>query len=381
MKNLVLIGGGHSHAIALRLFGINPILNIRLILISESPQTPYSGMIPGNVAGFYTDRECHIDLRQLTEFAQVKFIVDKVVDVDLKNRQIFCAKRLPISFDFLSINTGSTPTILSVKGASEYAIAVKPISEFLPKWHRLVEQVSEQPSQPISLGIVGGGAGGVELALTMQAGLHRVLQMAQQPLSNLQIHLFERSAELMENHHQWVKRHMKKLLTRRGIQLHLKESVCEVQPQLVRCESGLVVKCDRLFWVTQASAPNWPKKSGLVTDEAGFILVNNNLQSVSHPHVFAAGDIATIENNPCPKAGVFAVRQGKPLFNNWQRMVEGQTLEPYYPQKRYLSLIGTGDGSAVASWGKYGWESPLLWYLKDSIDRRFMAQFEKLGSE
>lgn len=380
MKNLVLIGGGHSHAIALRLFGINPIYNIHLTLISEPPKTPYSGMIPGNVAGFYNEEECHIDLGQLTLFAHTKLIVDKAIGLDLKNRQVFCANHPPVSFDLLSIDIGSTPTTGSVKGASEYAIAVKPVSEFLPKWHRLVEEVSNHPSQPIFLGIVGGGAGGVELALTMQSGLNRVLQIAQSPLSNLQIHLFDRGSELMENHHQWIQKRMKKLLKRRGIQLHLSENICEVQPQLIRCESGLSVKCDRVFWVTQASAPNWPKISGLATDEAGFILVNNNLQSVSHPNVFAAGDIATIEHNPCPKAGVFAVRQGKPLFNNLVRMIEGKTLEPYHPQKRYLSLIGTGDGSAVASWGQFGWESPLLWYLKDWIDRRFMAQFQNLGS-
>ncbi|MCL1470686.1 hypothetical protein [Argonema antarcticum] len=112
--------------------------------------------------------------------------------------------------------------------------------------------------------------------------------------------------------------------------------------------------------------------------------VTDNLQSISHPDVFAAGDIATIVNNPCPKAGVFAVRQGKPLFNNlWQILQEKQLqqwdkrprLSPYKPQKRYLSLIGTGDGSAIASWGSLGWESPLLWYGKDWIDRRFMAKF------
>ena len=246
-------------------------------------------------------------------------------------------------------------------------------------WHQLVELVINQPEQPITLGIVGGGAGGVELALAMKSRLQKILDLAKQPASNLEIHLFHQGPELMGNHNKWVRRQMEKLLNRRGIQVHLNAKVCEVKSQVLKCESGLTVKCNYIFWVTQASAPDWPKLSGLSTDKTGFILVNNYLESISHPHIFAAGDIATIVNNPCPKAGVFAVRQGKPLFNNLQQIGQGKPLKFYYPQKRYLSLIGTGDGSAVASWGPLGWQSRLLWYWKDRIDRRFMAKFSNLS--
>ncbi|MDY7014929.1 MAG: FAD-dependent oxidoreductase, partial [Cyanobacteriota bacterium] len=143
-------------------------------------------------------------------------------------------------------------------------------------------------------------------------------------------------------------------------------------------ESGLTVDCDRLFWVVQAAPPPWIKASGLATNERGFILVDSTLRSVSHPFIFAVGDIATIENHPRPKAGVFAVRQGKPLFENWQRRVAGQPLKTYIPQKQYLALIGTGDRSAIASWSCLSWQSPLLWRWKDRIDRAFMRRFSNL---
>ncbi len=215
---------------------------------------------------------------------------------------------------------------------------------------------------------MGGGAGGVELALAMQSRLHQVLLAAQQELNNLEIHLFHGDAELMPNYNSWMRLRFKEILTSRGIQLHLQAPVCEVQPHKINCESGLKVECDRIFWVTQASAPWWLRAAGLCTDSKGFILVHDTLQSVSHPHVFAAGDIATMVNHPRPKAGVFAVRQGKPLFNNLQRMLLAQQLKPYKPQKQYLSLIGTGDRTAIASWGSLGFgSSQLLWRWKDWI--------------
>jgi selenide,water dikinase len=227
---------------------------------------------------------------------------------------------------------------------------------------------------------VGGGAGGVELAMTMQRHLDQILELQQghPEAMPLQIHLFHRGAELIPAHSPWVRRRVQEILMNRGVQVHLGETVCEVLPHKIRCESGLAVECDRIFWVTQASAPNWLHDSGLKTDSKGFVLVSDTLQSLSHPHIFAAGDIATMINHPRPKAGVFAVRQGKPLFENLRRVLLSQPLIQYKPQKQFLSLIGTGDGEAIASWGRFGWQSPLLWRWKDHVDRKFMNRFRDL---
>ena len=182
----------------------------------------------------------------------------------------------------------------------------------------------------------------------------------------------------MRVYNPWVRRRFKEILLQRGIQLHLQETVCEVQSQKVNCESGLKVECDRIFWVTQASAPDWLRAAGLATSQ-GFIQVDDTLQSVSHPQVFAAGDIATMVNHPRPKAGVFAVRQGKPLFKNLRQTLLGKPLQPYRPQKQYLSLIGTADQAAIATRGAFGvGPNQLLWRWKDSIDRRFMERFSHL---
>ena len=133
--------------------------------------------------------------------------------------------------------------------------------------------------------------------------------------------------------------------------------------------------------VTQASASPWVQKTGIATDERGFILVNNYLQSISHPQVFAAGDIATMVNYPRPKAGVFAVRQGQPLFENLKRSSQEKPLKSFIPQKEFLTLIGTGDQKAIASkgWFNIGPNS-LFWRWKDYIDQKFIKQFKGIIS-
>lgn len=386
VKDLVLIGGGHSHAIVLKMFGMKPLLGVRLTLITDTSHTPYSGMLPGHVAGFYDYDESHIDLRRLAEFAQAQFYLDRAIGLDLENNKVICANHPDVAFDLLSIDIGSTPATISIPGAAEYAIPAKPVAKLLSEWNQLLKSVAETPEKPIQLSIVGGGAGGVELALAMQSRLHQLFEHSQQFPENLEIHLFHSGVELLPNYNRWVGRRLQKILTQRGVELHLEEKVCEVQPHKVICESGLAVECVsvatpaecRVFWVTQASAPPWLQTSGLATDTKGFIQVDDTLRSLSHPQVFAAGDIATMIHHPRPKAGVFAVRQGKPLFNNLRRTLLGKPLKPYKPQKQYLSLIGTGDGQAIASWGAMGCESRLFWHWKDRIDRQFMARFSNL---
>jgi selenide, water dikinase len=378
VKDLVLVGGGHSHAIVLRMFGMQPLPGVRLTLITEASDTPYSGMLPGHVAGFYRHEECHIDLRPLAQFAQTQLYVDRVVGLDLTHNRVLCANRPPVAFDVVSIDIGSTPSIPDLPGIHDAVIPVKPIKRFLPYWEKLCDQVARSPESEITLGIVGGGTGGIELALNAQHRLHQILAQAGQPKTNLQMHLFQRSAEVMPTHNAWVRHHMQQILAERGITLHVRETVQSIERGKVLCESGLAIACDEVLWVTQAAAAEWLGQSGLAVDEKGFVLVQDTLQSISHPHVFAAGDVATMVNHPRPKAGVFAVRQGKPLFQNLQRFLQGKPLKPYHPQKDYLSLIGTGDRSAVASRGWLGWQSPLLWQWKEHIDRKFMAKFNNL---
>ena len=367
-QNLVFLGGGHSHAIVLRRWQMHSLPNTRLTLLSDTEKAPYSGMLPAHVAGLYRYDQIHIDLPHLAQLAEAKFYQDKAIGLDLERKQILCLNRPPLPFDTVSIDIGSTPATFTVPGAKDYAVPAKPVPVFLQHWEQFLQAVEATPNQPRTLAIVGGGAGGVELALNMQ-------QRLQQNSDKVFIHVFQREPELLPRHGKWVRRHLQNLLSQRGVTFHLGETVSEVLPDKVRCESGFTLETDIVFWVTQASAPDWIEESGLATDERGFILVNQYLQSVSHPFVFAAGDIATIQDHPRPKAGVFAVRQGKPLFQNLQRTVLDKPLKPYRPQRFYLSLIGTGDQSAIASWGPLGFHSPLLWRWKDRIDRKFMAQF------
>nr|WP_155523852.1 selenide, water dikinase SelD [Nodosilinea nodulosa] len=382
--DVVLVGGGHTHALVLRRWGMAPLSGVRLTLLTDLVDTPYSGMLPSYVAGRYSFDEAHIDLRPLTRFAQCGLVVDRAVGLDLARQRVLCANHPPIAYDVLSIDTGSTPATVAVPGAAEYAIAAKPVPTLLRQWQQIVEAVEANPQAPLTLGVVGGGVGGVELTLGLHERLAELLTRLGQPVSSLTLHLFHRGRELAAERNRWTRHRLERVLRSRGIHLHLDEAVVEVSlddqtgQRIVHGSSGLTVGCDRLFWVTSAAAPTWLQTSGLSLNDKGFIQVGDTLQTLSHPNVFAAGDVATMVHHPRPKAGVFAVRQGPPLSENLRRYVRGEALKPFRPQKEFLTLIETGHGRAIASRGPFAIETSLAHRWKDHIDRKFMARFRDL---
>jgi selenide,water dikinase len=384
--DVVFVGGGHTHAIALRKLGMIRLPGVRLTLITNLVDTPYSGMLPCHVSGRYGFDESHIDLRPLTRFANCRLVMDRAIGLDMDKQEVICANHPPIAFDVLSIDVGSTPATVKVPGAEQYAIPAKPVPELLQRWHQLLEQVRANPARSWTIAIVGGGVGGVELTLNMQERLHRLLQDLGQPTERVTFHMFHRGAELAQGRNHWTRKRLQQIFQERGIRLHLNEAVTRLDkakpegPLQVQGESGLVVECDRVFWVTSASAPKWLQGSALSLDEKGFIQVGDTLQTLSHPNVFATGDVATMVNHPRPKAGVFAVRQGQPLYDNLLRLLHGKALKPFHPQQQFLTLIDVGNGRTIASRGPFAWESSLFRRWKNHIDQKFMDLFRAFPS-
>ena len=376
LRDLVLVGGGHSHVGVLKAFGMRPIPGVRLTLICTDTDTPYSGMLPGYVAGHYSFDDVHIDLGRLAAFAGARFYRDQVTGLDRVNRKVLCRHRPAVPYDLLSINIGSTPQLQGVPGAVDNAIAVKPIARFNERWLALLSRVQQHPDST-TVAVVGAGAGGVELLLAMQFRLRQTLMHMGRNPDNVRFHLFTSSADILPTHNPGVRQRFDAVLKQRGVQLHRHAAVTQVSPGRLMAASGEVVDADEIVWVTRAGGAAWLQDTGLALDADGFIQVNDHLQTVTDPHIFAAGDIASMVNYPLEKAGVFAVRQGPPLTENLRRSVQGAALKAYHPQSRWLALISTGDKFAVASRGWLGFAGAWVWRWKDWIDRRFIQRFSK----
>jgi selenide, water dikinase len=376
LRDIVLIGGGHSHVGVLKSFGMNPMAGVRLTLICTDLHTPYSGMLPGYVAGHYDYDDVHIDLLRLAQFAGARVYRDEVMGIDRAGQKVLCKSRPPVPYDQLSINIGSTPQLAGTPGAAEHVVAVKPIRNFNERWLALLERVKTQ-QEKTTIAVVGAGAGGVELLLAMQFRLRHELAQLERDPDELIFHLLTSSSAILPTHNGRVQAKFLQVLVQRGVQVHLTSEVTQVHAQQLTTSQGKTVQADEIVWVTRAGGAAWLKTTGLQLDTEGFIEVRDTLQTVTDPLIYAAGDIASMVNYKLEKAGVFAVRMGKPLAENLRRAVSGMTLENYRPQKSWLALISTGDKYAVASRGWLKLAGPWVWQWKDWIDQRFMRKFSK----
>jgi len=381
LRDLVLVGGGHSHVGVLRMFAMKPEPGLRITVICTDIDTPYSGMLPGYISGHYSFDEVHIDLGRLCAFAGARLYRDAVIGIDRKTQKVICKNRPPVTYDLLSINIGSTPQLQRVEGAPTWAVPVKPIAQFNQRWLALLEKVRQWPLHKgrMTIAVVGGGAGGVELLLSMHYRLRLELKALGRSPEDLQFVLLTSGDHLLPTHNRRVRARFAKVLLERGIDVHTHAEVVQVSPGCLHTRDGRTFDATETMWVTQAGAPAWLQSTGLALDEKGFILVHPQLQSLNDPRVFAAGDIASFAERPLEKAGVFAVRMGKPLAENLRRSLRAQALVAYRPQRHWLALISTGNRYAVGSRGPWSFAGDWVWHWKDRIDRRFMQDFTDLA--
>jgi selenide,water dikinase len=377
IKDLVLIGGGHAHLSVLRRFAMRPLPGVRLTLVSRTSQSPYSGMLPGFIAGHYTDREMHFDLRALAHRVGCRFILAEVTGLDPAAGRVQLADRCDLEFDLLSLNTGSTPAMPARLIDDTRFTPVKPIDAFARRWQAIEHRVLSS-NDACHLGIIGGGAGGIELVLAMQHRLHAARQAQGAPADTLTFTLLCAEDGLLPGHNRAARAAFARILAERGVAVQTSARVEEVEGKRVSTADGRAFCFDEILWVTSAAPAAWFRKAGLGTDEHGYVKVGTDLRSVSHPGIFAAGDCASIEGHPRPKAGVHAVRQGAWLAENLQRVLLGRPLRHEIPQRQALAILATGPRHAVATRGPWSVQGRWVWRWKDFIDRRFMRKFQSL---
>lgn len=368
--DLVLAGGGHAHVEVLRSLAMKPVPGLRVTLISRSRTAIYSGMVPGYVAGQYSLDEISVNLDRLCVLGGHRLIVGEIEGLDPIAQRIALRGRPAIGFDSASINVGSTPDLDAIPGAAQHATPVKPIEGFARRFDA-IQAVSSGVSQVQAgrIAIVGGGAGGVELALALSARMP------------------ERDLILMDHHERllpglpslaaaWAQQR----LEARGVDLQLGTRVREITAQ--GPVSDRLQAADLTLLVTGSQAPTWISDSGLACDDRGFMRVGASLQSVSHPAVFGAGDCVHYDAFPREKAGVFAVRAGPGLAENLRRVAQDKPPRTTTMQNRGLQLIGDGQGSACAIWGPFALSVPgrALFAWKDHIDRQWMDRYNTFGA-
>ncbi len=367
MKRLVLLGGGHAHLGVLADLAERPLVGWDVHLVSPYRRQIYSGMLPGWVAGHYPIESCAIALDRLARNARARFHETAGRALNAADNEISCADGTRLNFDLLSIDTGPLPATDLLPGSLEHALPIRPIEAFVAAWPGLVDRMLSR-CRRFDLVVLGAGAAGVELAF---AARHRATVDG---WSHVRITLVGSGAMPLEDAPPCARRQVARLLSQRGVTWLGDRRALGFAAGRIDFDQGPSQGFDACLVVTGTAAPAWPRAAGLATDEHGFIRVGPTLQSVSHPQVFAAGDVAAYPDER-PKSGVYAVKAGPVLAGNLRAVCEGCTPRAWTPQKRALYLISTGNRHALAAWGPWSIGGDWVWKWKNRIDRGFVRRF------
>lgn len=347
--DLLLVGAGHSHLGVLRRWARGERPPGRLLLLSESPYAWYAGRIPALLAGRLAENDCRLELAPLCRAAGVELRVGTAVGLDAAQRQLQLTNGSSLQASWLSLDVGAAQPAPPQRSPGMDVLAVKPFATFLGRWRQW--QADPQP-----LALVGGGVAGVELALAL-AG--------QVP----QLSLFS-AGPLLDGHSPGLRMRAHGLLRQLGVHCREHCPISHIDGDTLHSEAGAVWLGPRLLLASGSQPLRWLTASGLECAEDGFIRVGATLQSLSHPHIFASGDCASLGGSA--RNAWQATRQATRLAANLAAALQQRPLLRYRPSRQALLLLATGDGHALLDW--HGWSAGgrLCGWWREQRDRQFM---------
>ena len=364
-KHLVVVGAGHAHLTVLKNLKEFKESGHRVTVVSSSPRHYYSGMGPGMLSGIYRPEEIWFNVKKMSEDRGADFVEDNVVKIRPQEKKIDLHSGNEISYDVLSLNTGSYVPAKEAMPADESVFTVKPIEKLLMARRRIIEDLQDKD---LKITVVGGGPTGVEVAGNLE-------RLAKNESGRCRITLVA-GTRLLSEFKSSVRKHALKSLTSRHVRVIEGARVAVVKDRKTELSNGDVLENDYVFMAVGVKPSSLFIDSGLPAGQDGGMLVNKFLQSVAYPELFGGGDCISFEPRPLAKVGVYAVRQNPILLHNLLNTLNGGALQEFVPQDTFLLALNMGDGTAVVRWHSLIWGGPLGFVLKNYIDRKFMKTFQ-----
>ncbi len=371
-RRVVLLGAGHAHLYTIKRASAFAARGIELVLVAPD-NFWYSGLATGMLGGIYPPELDQVDVGALVNRGGGRFLRDRATAIDVESRTIHLESGPPLAYDALSLDLGSEVPVDSVPGLAEFGTPVKPIRNLWRLRQELEARFrSPNASKPVRVLVLGGGATACELG-------GNLLRLARDHNRTIAITLVTRGERILESFGRRLAEGVSRNLRRRGIEIVNRANVVHVGPGVIRTEDGRTFSFDHLISAIGLVPSLILRETGLPTDDQGALRVDAQLRSIADARIHGGGDCVALEGHSLAKVGVYAIRQAPILFHNLLASVEDRAPRTFRPQSRFLLILNLGDGTGLATWGPLHWQGRAAYWLKDWIDRRFLAGYQNEG--
>ena len=394
---LVLAGAGHVHIKTLENLKEFTRRGWSVDVVSPAPFHYYSGMGPGLLGGDYGPEEVRFPVREMTESRNCSFREDRLVAIEADSNRLRLESGATLNYDLLSCNLGSHVNAEGLEISSEvpedFFFPVKPIENLYEAHKRLLELPIRGSGGVL---IVGGGPAAVEIAGN---SIELLSRRSRESGSEAPSVCLCAGGEFLRHFPERLRKICRRSLESRGAGIR-RGYISKILPTGVECADGSRMEASMVILATGVKPPAWLRDTGIALGDDGGILVNEHLQSVSHPNIFAGGDCLSFKPTPIRRVGVHAVRQAPVLLENLLAFVEGRGTGArgrtvsgaespgarrsglpgrFSPQNQFLLILNLGGGRGVAAkWGTT-FDGRLAFKLKDRIDRQFVGSVRPDG--
>jgi NADH dehydrogenase len=304
----------------------------------------------------------------------VEFRLAEVESVDLAERSLR-TDHGPVHYDYLVLAAGSASNYFGNSELESEAMGLKELGEGLALRNHVLERFeaarwetdAERRRGLLTFAIVGGGPTGVEFAGALAELIDLALDRDFRGLDHAEIRvvLMEGEPYLLGAFAPDLRESAERVLRRRGIEVWHGALVNSVRDGVVTLADGRSLVAGTVVWTAGVRAADLASHVGAATGRSGRLAVQPTLQLPGHPEVFAAGDLAYVEQGgqPLPMLSPVAMQQGKHVAASIKALVAGRPPEPFrYRDPGIMATIGRN--AAVAQIGRLrlsGFPGWLLW--------------------
>ncbi|MTI81621.1 MAG: NAD(P)/FAD-dependent oxidoreductase [Firmicutes bacterium] len=356
-ENIVILGAGYGGIKTAQTLNklIDKHSDYKIILVDKNGYHTLVTQLYQTAAGTKNLSETMVPINKIFAQTDVQVVKGQVSNIDIENNCVIVNDDKKISFKYLINALGSEPEYFNIKGLAENSVCLKNLIDARKircKVNNILEQLSKQQlkQRQATFVIGGGGLTGVEFAGELAEQLRKTQDNYNINTDDYKIVLVEGTQNLLPGMSSKVYLYAQKALEDSGVEVITGDLIKEVTNQTIFLASGREIKHTTLIWTGGIKGNSVASKFGLKTDDRNRVIVNQYLQSVDNPKVYAVGDSALAidvkSGQPVVATAQAAMQQGKCAAYNVYADIKG-IKKKVYQSALILLLIHIGCRRAV----------------------------------
>jgi len=368
---VVIIGGGFAGLWAARALASAPV---DITLLDRGNYHLFQPLLYQVATAGLSSPDIAAPLRHILRRQEnVTVLMEEAVSIDPASRTVTLGEGRSIAFDYALLATGATHAYFGHDDWAPYAPGLKSLDDALDIRRRILSaferaEASDDPDERkalLTFAIVGGGPTGVELAGTMAEIARHTLEHEFRHIdpAHSRVMLLEAGPRVLATFDPELSEKARLQLEHLGVEVLTGMQVSAIDAQGVQAGQRHIA-ARTVLWAAGVAASPLARTLGVPLDKAGRVPVESDLEVPGHPHVFVAGDLASVQSDGRPVPGVApaAKQMGKHVAATIQARLAGQPAR-HFRYRDYGNLATIGRMAAVVQIGRWKLSGALAWWF------------------